>query len=204
MGVIRTQDELRRHYRAPVERVLRKELTRLDRHCRRFIALSPFLVMASGDGDGGMDATPRGGEPGFVQVVDDVTLLVPDRPGNNRLDTLANLVARPAVGLIFLIPGVDETLRINGTVEIRDDEELRQRFAVGGRVPATVLTVTVRQAFLHCAKALMRSRLWSDGARIDRSELPTMGEMIRDHIGDPDAAAETQEAMLARYRDAMY
>jgi uncharacterized protein len=200
---IETRSDLRGRYAAPVDRVVQKELDHLDVHCRRFIAKSPFLVLATSDAAGDVDASPRGGDPGFVAVPDDHTLLIPDRPGNNRLDSLTNLTSNPGVALIFFIPGVDETLRVNGTAHIDASAERRQHFAVGSRLPATVLRVDVRQAYLHCAKALMRSRLWDPDARVDRAELPTMGEMIRDHIASSDPP-ETQDAMLERFRDSLY
>ncbi len=203
MGAIRTTKELRERYRAPGERALRKQLDRLDAHCRRFVELSPFLVLATTGPDGLADATPRGGDPGFVRVADERTLLLPDRPGNNRLDSLTNLAANPGVGLLFMIPGVDETLRVNGTAELRDDDELRGRFDRESRLPATVVVVTVREAYLHCAKALMRSRLWDPEARIDRSELPTLGEMLRDQLGTTEPP-EPREQMVERYREQLY
>jgi uncharacterized protein len=201
MSAITSEAALRALHAPPTDRAVRKELDRLDAHCRRFIALSPFLVLASADAEGRMDATPRGGDPGFVAVDDDRTLLLPDRPGNNRLDSLTNLTERPEVGLLFMVPGVDETLRVNGTAELRTDAGLRQRFQISRRPPAVVLRITVREAYLHCAKALMRSRLWDPEARVDRSQLPTMGEMMRDQVG---SAAESQAAMVARYRTQLY
>ena len=154
--MIGTSEQLRTLYKAPSERAQRKQLAVLDGHCRRFIALSPFVVLAS-SGPDGADATPRGGPPGFVHVPDARTLLLPDWPGNNRLDALENIVQNPAVGLLFLIPGVDETLRVNGSAQIRTDAALREPFGTDGRLPTTVLVVSVQEAFLHCAKALMRS-----------------------------------------------
>jgi PPOX class probable FMN-dependent enzyme len=202
VAAITTESELRALHAAPSERALRKELDRLDRHCRGFIAHSPFLVMATADADGRLDATPRGGEPGFVAVADDRTLLLPDRPGNNRLDSLTNLTQRPEVGLLFMIPGVDETLRVNGAAELRDDPDLIERFQISRRPPTIVLRITVRQAYLHCAKALMRSRLWDPDSRIERAELPTLGEMLRDQLGS--GPVESQAQMVERYRGQLY
>jgi uncharacterized protein len=199
---VRTAEELRERYRQPSERALAKQLDRLDAHCSRFVRLSPFCVLATCGPDGLPDATPRGGEPGFVHVLDERTLLLPDRPGNNRLDSLSNITANGSVGLLFFVPGVDETLRVNGTCELRDDRELVARFDRAGRPPATVLVVSVREAYLHCAKALMRSRLWDPATRIERSTLPSLGEMLRDQLGLADA--ETQEQMVARYEQTLY
>lgn len=189
---------LRALYPPAKERALRKQLDRLDPHCRRFIGLSPFAVLASGGADSALDASPRGGDPGFVRCPDEHTLLVPDAPGNNRLDTLENIIATGHLGLLFLIPGVDETLRVNGRAQLCSDASLLAHFATDRRPPSLVIRVTVKEAYLHCAKALMRSSLWHPDSRIDRGRLPTMGEMLRDQIGD-DAQPESQAQMLARY-----
>jgi uncharacterized protein len=195
---------LRARYPDTLERSLRKQLDHVDRHCRRFIELSPFFVLASAAPDGTADASPRGGPPGFVLVEDEHTLLVPDWPGNNRLDSLTNLVTAPGVGLLFMVPGVDETLRVNGTVEVSDDLALRDRFAADGRgAPRTVLVVTVSEAYLHCAKALMRSRLWDPESQVPRDALPTLGEMLRDQIGSTEPP-ESQQEMVTRYREILY
>jgi uncharacterized protein len=199
MSRIESESALRALYRQPGERSIRKQLERLDAHCRRFISLSPFLVMASTDGDGGADASPRGGEPGFVRVLDDRTVLIPDSPGNNRLDSLANLLRQPGVGLLFMIPGVDETLRINGLAALKSDDALLDLCANERRRPPLVIAVEVREAYLHCAKALMRSRLWEAQAKQDRSALPSMGQMLKDQIG-AQGEPETTEAMRARYQ----
>ncbi len=196
-------EALRALYPPAHERALKKQLSHLDRHCRRFITLSPFVAISSMGDDGLGDVSPRGDQPGFVQVADDHTLLIPDWPGNNRLDTLSNILANPNVGLMFLIPGVDEVLRVNGTAELHTDEALRALFARSGKLPRLVVMVRVREAYLHCAKALMRSKLWDPAAHIARSELPTMNEMMRDQTESTDAV-EPQDAMVARYRTVLY
>jgi uncharacterized protein len=202
VAAITSINALRERYRRPpVERAIRKELDRIDGHARRFIAHSPFFVLATSSVDGRLDASPRGDRPGFVHVRDETTLLVPDRPGNNRLDSLTNLIERPGAGLLFMIPGVDETLRVNGKIEIRDDDDLRAAFAVSGRLPTTVLVVSVEQVYLHCAKAFMRSGLWNPHSWHASRPVPTLGEMIHDQTNVP---LETQDAMLARYRESLY
>ena len=195
--MIRTIEELYLLYPEPKERALKKQLSRLDRHCKRFIELSPFVVIATGNASG-FDASPRGGEPGFIQVVDDVTLRIPDSPGNNRLDSLKNIIESGRVGLLFLIPGVDETLRINGAAHVSVDAEKLQLFASEKRAPKVVIEVTIEEAYLHCAKAFMRSKLWADESRLERSVLPTMGQMIQEQIGS-SGSPEPQEEMVARY-----
>lgn len=195
---IDTLEKLRVLYPAPKERAIRKQLSALDSHCRRFIELSPFVVVASGNVTQAMDASPRGGAPGFVKALDERTLLIPDAPGNNRLDTLENIIGSGKVGLLFMVPGIDETLRVNGAARLSCDEEQLQLFAGEKRRPKLVIEVSVAEAYLHCAKALMRSGLWQASSRVKRSLLPTMGQMINSQTGI-EAPAETQEEMLARY-----
>jgi len=203
MSVITTIEQLRKLYPVPGGRSVMKEIARLDMHCRKFIELSPFLVLGTSSGDGHPDVSPRGDAPGFVQIVDDHTLAIPDRPGNNRLDSLENILENPDVALIFLIPGVDETLRVMGTAEICEDREICQPFEVRNKVPVTVLKIQVELVYLHCAKALMRSNLWHPEVRVDRESLPSMGRMIADQIGSKEEP-EKQAAMLERYRRALY
>ena len=198
MSTLRTIDELRSIYAQPTPRVLRKEVAAIDHHIEKFIALSPFVVVASGCEQLHLDASPRGGEPGFVHVVDAHTLLIPDAPGNNRLDTLQNILATSQASLLFFIPGVDEMLRIHGTASLRTDADLLARFAHVSKPPKLVIEVKVRGAYLHCAKAMMRSRLWSPDSRVERSALPSMGQMIKDHA-QLEGPVETQEEMLKRY-----
>jgi uncharacterized protein len=204
--MIETLDQLRALYDPARERSVHKEMTQLDGHATRFIGLSPLLVIASASAAGAMDASPRGGAPGFVKVVGAHTLLIPDAPGNNRLDTLENIVATGQAGLLFLVPGVDETLRVNGQAALSTEEADRALCADERRVPKLVIRVTVQAAYLHCAKALMRSALWDASRHVKRAVLPSMGEMLRDQIGDrmgADVVFETQAQMLERYRQSL-
>jgi PPOX class probable FMN-dependent enzyme len=198
MTTLKTLDELRALYAEPTARVLRKEVAAIDHHIERFISLSPFVVVASGNDQLHLDASPRGGEPGFVQVVDAHTVRVPDAPGNNRLDTLQNILTTSQAALLFFIPGVDEMLRIHGSASLRTDAELLARFAHLSKPPKLVIEVKVRGAYMHCAKAMMRSRLWSPQSQVDRSALPSMGQIIKDHA-QLEGPVETQEEMLQRY-----
>ena len=195
--VIDDLQRLRALYPAPGERALRKQMAALDPHTRRFIELSPFVVLSTADVQGRQDASPRGGAPGFVHAVDAQRLWIPDAPGNHRLDSLSNIVTTGHVGLLFLIPGVDETLRVNGGARLCDEADRLAVFAADPRV-RLVIEVDVEEVYLHCAKALMRSQLWSDAARVPRSVLPTMGQMINDQTGG-GLPAESQEQMVARY-----
>lgn len=196
--MIRTLEELHQHYPQPKERTLLKQLDRLEEHSMRFVRLSPFLVLSSRGIDGTLDASPRGGEPGFVKIADEKTLLIPDAPGNNRLDSLTNIVQTGNVGLLFLIPGVDETLRLNGVARLRQEQGYLQRFADAKRVPKVVIEVEVQELYIHCAKAFMRSQLWNPELHVDRETLPTIGKMINDQIGST-GPAETREEMVKRY-----
>lgn len=194
---------LREVYGAPSERAIKKQLPALDRHCRAFIALSPFVVVASAGADGTLDASPRGDAPGFVAVLDDRTLLIPDRPGNNRVDTMSNMVENPHIGLLFLVPGMNETLRVNGSVQITTDEALLAPLAVNGKLPRAGLLVTVEEAYLQCPKALVRSDLWNPEKHVDRQALPTMSEMLADQIPGLDAEAHAR-ALAENIRTGLY
>jgi PPOX class probable FMN-dependent enzyme len=170
---------------------------------RHFISLSPFLCLGT-SGSGGADVTPRGDSPGFVHVLDDQTLLIPDWQGNNRLDSLTNVVANPDVGLLFLIPGVDETLRVNGSAAITMEPALLERWTANGKHPRSALRVTVREAYLHCAKALIRSKLWSDDYRIARAELPSYAQMLKDQGVTTQSVDELQAAIDESYATRLY
>ncbi len=168
-------------YRPPSQLVLDKEIDHLDVHCRAFIGLSPFLTLSTADADGWPEVSPRGGDPGFVRVLDEHRLALPDRPGNNRLDSLRTVAANPRVALLFLVPGVEETLKVFGTAELAGPDALGVDLTEFGRAPRSVLVVTVQRAYLQCGKAVMRSRLWDPAAQVDRAALPPLGTMLRDH-----------------------
>ena len=184
---VTNNSELREVYRPPAPRAAQKVLDRLDVHCRNFIALSPFCVLSSSNADGQADASPRGDPPGFVRVLDEKTLLLPDRPGNNQVDSLQNIVDNPGVGLLFFVPGMNETLRVKGRAEITTDPALLDPLTVAGKAPLSGLKVTVEEAFLHCGRALIRSRIWDPEAQIDRSSYPTYGQVLADQIAGANA-----------------
>jgi len=188
---------LRGLYEPAMELALLKQLDRLDAHCRNFLAHSPFLVIGSTRPGHGTDVSPRGDAPGFASVLDDRTIAIPDRPGNNRLDTMSNIVADAEVGLLFFIPGIDETLRINGTARLSREPALLTAAAVKGREPRLVIVVTVREVFLHCGKALKRSRLWHDDYRLDRKSFPSLGRMIVEQTKPAQVTVEQAEAFIA-------
>jgi uncharacterized protein len=194
---------LRDLYPPPIERARLKTLPKLDAHCRKFISLSPFVCLGT-VGKEGADVTPRGGPPGFVHIIDDGTLAIPDWPGNNRLDSLTNLVADPRLGMLFLIPGVDESLRVNGAAEISVDPDLLARFDTQGKRPRSVLLVRIAEAYLHCGKALIRSRLWHDDYKVDRSQLPSYGRMLKDQIDIADSAETIEASVEEGYRERLY
>jgi uncharacterized protein len=190
--VITTRQRLRELSKQPSHRAQNKIIDHIDAICRRFIAACPFVLVATRGADGRLDLSPKGDPAGFVQVLDETTLAIPDRPGNHRLDTFENLLAHPEIGLLFLIPGNGHTLRVSGTGRIVRDRSLQDRLAVDGKPPSFVLIVTVEQAFMHCAKCVVRSRLWSLELWPDRSDLPTLAEAIVAHAQPPETVAEVQ------------
>jgi len=179
MDGIADLESLRAHFGAMSTIVAHKVMPRLDRHSRAFIALSPFLVLATADGHGGVDASPRGDAPGFVAMRDDTTLIIPDRPGNRRVDSFSNVLRQPGIGLIFFVPGIDETLRVNGTGRIVTDAALLAPLAAHGKIPATGLLVSLTEVFFHCGKALIRSKLWDPSRHVARDSFPPSGGLSR-------------------------
>jgi PPOX class probable FMN-dependent enzyme len=186
MDTINDAARLRECYGQTSDLAARKTLDYVDKHARAFIGLCPLMIMATSDSSGA-DCSPRGDAPGFVQVADDKTLVIPDRRGNNRLDSLQNVAANPEIGLLFLVPGINETLRINGRAEIVIDAALLAKFAVQGKVPTSALLVRVREVFFHCGKALIRSDLWNPEKKIERKSFPSLGRILADQIAGVNA-----------------
>lgn len=197
-----TPERLREIYGEVHTRAAAKVISRFDDHCRQFIDNATFLVIATSDGRN-LDVSPKGDPAGFVEVESDTTLLIPDRPGNNRIDGLLNILAHPRVALLFLIPTVAETLRVNGTAEVLDDAGIRNRFAVNGRSPKTVLRVTAEEIFTHCGKAPIRAGLWKPESWPAARPVATLNEMIRDHAELPVDSVE-QSAVDELYRRTLY
>jgi len=191
--IVTTEQALRDLIGVPGARSVQKERPILDEYNRGFIARSPFLLMATSDADGRCDVSPKGDGPGFDQVLDDRRLIIPERPGNKRLDGMLNLLANPHVGLIFLVPGRDETLRVNGRAWVTRDPKLLERCIAQGKVPLVAIGVEVEQCFLHCPKAFLRSRLWHPQAWPAADALPSMACVLHDQIRPPDATLQDYE-----------
>ncbi len=186
-------------YPKPTPRVIAKARPEIDVHSKKFIALSPFCVLATSGSDGSVDASPRGGNPGFVHVAGPNQLLMPDRSGNNRIDSFRNIVEGSGfVQLIFFVPGIDETLRVGGKGSVSADPELMATMVEFGKPPRAVLRIDVKEAYFHCGKALMRSKLWSADHRVERAVMPSVSEVIYDQtsLGEP----ESQAAVYERYK----
>ena len=188
-------------YRPPGKLVIDKSLAVVDKHGKAFIALSPFCVVSSAGADGSIDVSPRGGEPGFVHVSEDgQTLFLPDRPGNNRLDTLRNLLGGPGrIGFMFMIPRFDDVYRVNGKASASADPDLLAKFVEFGRTPRLVLSIAVEEAFFHCPKAIMRGKLWDADAQLERSALPTLAEVIFDQL-NMGKVPVPEEDIMADYK----
>lgn len=203
MDTIENAGRLRETYGAPSDRSLKKQLSRLDKHCRDFIARSPFVVIASADTSGRCDASPKGDAPGFVRVMNDETLLIPDRLGNNRVDTLGNLVTRPGIGLIFFVPGINETLRVNGRARVTTNPALLDPLAVNGKVPRSGILVAAEEIYFHCGKALIRSDLWNPDKQIGHSDFPSLGRILADQIGGI-SVEESERYTAESYKTRLY
>ncbi len=206
--LVKDEEDLRSMFPATHPLAVKKCQNHLDKHAIDFVARSPFLCIGTQTPDGLADVSPRGDPCGFVKVLDDKTLLIPDRPGNNRLDTQSNILANPAVGLLFMIPGFDDTMRVNGTAKISRDPDLLALLAVNDRMPTVVIVVTVKEVFIHCAKAFRRAKLWDPGQRQERSEMPSLLKIILDQTtgapDDPEEMIKIDAGLEVSYQNSMY
>ncbi|PXW22481.1 pyridoxamine 5'-phosphate oxidase family protein [Paraburkholderia caballeronis] len=201
--MLTTITELEALYGEPHERAVRKEINYVNADYRRFIELSPFVVLATAGPDG-LDCSPRGDAPGFVRIVNERTLALPDRIGNNRIDSLRNVVAKPHVALLFVVPGVGETLRVNGRGRIANDPALLESFAVDGKPPRSVLMIDVDSVYFHCSKAIARSKLWDPARHVERSQLPSAGDMHRRINGESFDARAYDADLAQRMKTSLY
>ena len=204
LDTITDQQELRDHFGEPLHIAVAVEKPQLDEHHRRFIEHSPFICIASAGEDGQPAVSPKGDAPGFVKVLDDETLFIPDRPGNNKVEGFVNIVENPRVSLIFFIPGVMETLRVHGNAEIVLGKELLNLGKVGSKLPATATLIKVTKAYMHCGKALIRSKLWNSDRHIAKGVIPPFGQVIKDQSGVPKTQEEVQEIVDQEYQDNLY
>ncbi len=205
---ITNTDELRERYADVHPLAVKKCIGRLDQHAIDFISRSPFLCVGTQNANGMADVSPRGDPPGFVKVIDETTLAIPDRPGNNRLDSFANILSNPNVGLLFMVPGFDETLRVNGTATLSINTDLLASMAVKDRAPSIAIVVNVREVFMHCAKAFRRSKLWAAASLQNRNDMPSLAKIILDQVNEAPEDDKAQEKIDRKleedYKNTMY
>ena len=202
--IVTTRERLREIIGEPSHRIANKVIDHIDEICRRFIAASPYILIATKGADGLLDVSPKGDPAGFVRVLDKKTLVVPDRLGNKRIDSFENLLVNPQVGMIFLIPGCNDTLRVSGTGRIARDMALQEELSVNGKAPSLVLAVTVEEAFMHCAKSMARSGIWKPDAWPDTSDVPSLAEAMVAHGKLAETKAEMQSMIDEDYEERMY
>ena len=188
--VINTVEELRELYDAPRQMVIDKQQDRLDQYSEQFLQLSPFSILSTVSASGLMDCSPKGDYPGFIKVLDDRTIAIPDRPGNNRLDSITNIVENPQIGILLLVPGFGECLRVNGEARIVTNKPLLEQFEYQGKLPKSVIVVAIKEVYFHCAKAIARSQLWKEAAQVDRAVMPSLGRIIMAQV---NAEAKEEE-----------
>ncbi|MCH2124102.1 MAG: pyridoxamine 5'-phosphate oxidase family protein [Pirellulaceae bacterium] len=201
---VTSEEKLRQFYGEPSQLSQQKFMQALDEHCQAMVQLSPFVCIATTAADGSLDVSPRGDPPGSIQILDPSHLLIPDRLGNNRLDTLTNLTSNPAIGLFFIVPGVLESLRVSGRAQIIHDDPRLERCALHGKVPRTGILVEVQKACLQCGKALKRGALWEETYRIQRSDLASFGRMLADQTDTGQTAEELDCSINAAYEKKLY
>jgi PPOX class probable FMN-dependent enzyme len=201
---LKTDADLRAIYKQPGGGAVGKDIGQIDPHFARFIALSPFLCIGTVGENGLCDVSPRGGEPGFVAVLDTRTLAMPDRPGNNRLDSLGNITRNAGVGLLFFVPGFEDTLRVNGLARVTTEPDLMERFMADGKPPRSVVLIDVKEAYLHCVKAIRRAGLWTQDTHVDRSAFPTAGQVYRDQLKLEIPGEAIDASLAADAKDNLY
>ncbi len=206
--LVSSEDTLRSLYGATHDLAVKKCLPELDEYCREYISRSPFLCLSTQHANGTADVSPRGDPAGFVRIIDSKTIAIPDRPGNNRLDSLSNIVSNPSVGILFFVPGFDDTLRINGAAFITRSPELLSSMAVKNRVPTLAIVVEIKEAFLHCAKAFRRAKLWDADMLQERSQLPSLAGMVTEQVSgiamNPADAEKMEKDLEVEYQNTMY
>jgi uncharacterized protein len=202
--VITSEADLRALVGYPSERAAGKVMPQLDEHTRAFIAKSPFLLIASADGQGGLDISPKGDPAGFVHILDDTTLAIPDRPGNRRADTFGNLLQNPKIGLLFLMPGKQETLRVSGEAQLVRDSWLREQMTLNGNTPQLAVVVHIHEVFFHCPKCMIRSGLWEPGQWPDVADVPSLGLALHRQVKFPGTPEELQAAIDKDVRERLY
>ena len=204
---VKTKKELGKLYRPPMDLVLQKQKSKLDKYSIQFLSLSPFIILSTSSQSSNMDCSPRGDHSGFVQVLDDCTIAIPDRPGNNRLDTLNNIIDNPNIGILVLVPGFNECLRINGSAKITVNSELLERFEYRGKQPKSVIVVSINEIYFHCAKSITRSALWKEASNVERSIMPSLGKILMGQI-DPSKADDevklVEELIENRVKTTLY
>jgi len=202
---IKNETKLRTIYKNPGDLAVKKSLSHLDKHLRHFINLSPFLVLSTVRPDGYCDASPRGDAPGFVRVLDDKNIFLPDRPGNNRLDSLTNILSNPGIGLLFMIPGLEETLRVNGKAHIISDITLLKPSIVHKKIPKSGLKITINECYIHCGKALRRSKIWNNETHIKKGTYPSIGKILVDQQAAPGMSVEELDSFAEKeYKKTLY
>jgi len=203
--VVTSLEELQTIMGEPSQLVQQKTIDHIDIHCKDFISKSPFIVLSTANDDGSCDASPRGDEAGFVKILDSKTIVIPERPGNKKVDSMRNIVGNPNIGLLFLIPGLGETLRVNGKAQLIQDEDILHSMAVRGKSPLIAIAITVEEAYIHCAKAFKRSGIWEQESWIDKGELPSAAKMIISHAKIKDTTPEIlAEGLEKAYRENLY
>jgi hypothetical protein len=202
---LKSKMQLRTLYKNPDEMSVKKSLSKLDKHLKHFINLSPFLVLSTVRDDGFCDASPRGDAPGFVRILDNNNLFLPDRPGNNRLDSLTNIIKNPGIGLLFMIPGLDMTLRVNGKAHIVTDVALLEPSMVNKRIPKSGLKIEINECYIHCGKAIRRSKIWSNEMQIKKGTFPSIGKIIKDQLAPPGMTVEDLDNFAEEaYKNTLY